>query len=113
MQYNEKFYINTRIVANNKVTLQQVNGKTYKNDTRLFVRKEPLTKTFILSDKLTGMAVVGAKTLKELENRFNEKKEQYERAVTSKSYKGLIKGFNELLKHKELSFKQFKIITSI
>ncbi len=111
MQYNENFYINTRIIANNKIVLQQVSGKTYKNDTRLFVRKEPLTKTFILSDKLTGMAVVGAKTLKELENRFNEKKEQYERAVTSKSYKGLIKGFKKLLKVKELSFNDFRAIT--
>jgi len=91
MKYDENFF-----VVNRDKTAVKVKGATYTKDKRLFVHRGD--KGFILTDKATGLAVVGGKTLKQLDNNYYEKLALYNKVFNGSNYKDFKRNLNNILR---------------
>ena len=87
MKYNESFYVvnhTSEKYQNANDIAVKVKGATYQKDKRLFIHRG--NNCYILTDKQTGLYVVVAKTLKKLDEKFNEKIGLYNKVFNGKLY---------------------------
>lgn len=101
MKYNENFYvvIHGKDQRMNDIALK-VRGATYSKDKRLFIRKQD--NSYMLTDKKTGLFVVIAKTIKKLEEKYNEKVALYNKVFNGKQYKQFVSHLNNILREGEI-----------
>lgn len=85
MRYNKEYYI----LETDK--LRKVKGCDYK-DSRMFVYKRD-DGFYVLTDKKTGLRVVKAIKLKDIDDRFAVVRDAYERLVAGPTYTTLKQNF--------------------
>lgn len=83
-----KFYIITR-----DKTIHEVEGKEFKEDSRLFVYKNEFGR-YCLTDKATGMFLKCTNKLKEIPEAYKAILEAYKKVMASKKYTDLVNMFN-------------------
>lgn len=86
-----KFYIITR-----DKTIQEVEGKEFKEDSRLFVYKNEFGR-YCLTDKATGMFLKCTKKLKEIPEAYKMALKAYENIILGETYIRLCILFNKAL----------------
>ena len=101
MKYNENFYvvIHGKDQRMNDIALK-VKGATYSKDKRLFIHR--FENNYQLTDKKTGLFIVIARTIKKLEEKYNEKVALYNKVVNGKLYNKFESHLNEILREGEI-----------
>lgn len=95
MRYNKIYYIQHLSLEQKKEIALPVKGSTYK-DSRLFVYKHQ-DGYYVLTDIKTGMRVVKAQNLKDLDRKFMDVQDVYEDLISRPDYHRNVKHFAALL----------------